>query len=204
MPTVSQNVCRKPQEGKDDATRRKRSSSFGDHGQTSYEEDSVIRFYVHRRIKRTQERHGVVYIKVSLYPDDCPFDELVAPPYNHQLQQKFLPLSTTTTSSSSPFFFKSKKILSTDSIKTEIHRLDKILPVSYDSLVGAVINTALEKLHIPNAEADGMQFTQSSFSGDSSVALQHKRQTKKYSMATRNGSGKGNLTKKIQELVRYL
>lgn len=89
-------------------------------------------------------------------------------------------------------FFKSKNTLTTDSIKTEIHRLDKTLPVSYDSLVGAVINTALEKLHIPNAEADGMQFTQQSSSLDSSVVLRHRHQTTKYSMATRNESGKGN------------
>ncbi|ORX54156.1 hypothetical protein DM01DRAFT_1042466 [Hesseltinella vesiculosa] len=51
------------------AVRRKRSSSFGSHEQTSYEEDSVIRFYLHRRIKR--ESH-VLYIKVCLYPDPSP------------------------------------------------------------------------------------------------------------------------------------
>ncbi|KAI8339037.1 hypothetical protein BC941DRAFT_501352 [Chlamydoabsidia padenii] len=189
MPIVSQDICRKPQEEKNDSTRRKRSSSFGNHEQTNYEEDSVIRFYVHRRVKRTQERQGLVYIKVSLYPGDY-WSDSTAATYNYQQQQ--IPLSTTT--STSNFFFKSKKTLSTDSLKTEVDRLDKTLPVSYDSLVRDVINTALEKFHIPNAEADGMPPNQVSSSLNSSpFVLQLKHQTKKYSMTARNGCGQETL-----------
>ncbi|KAI8355078.1 hypothetical protein EDC96DRAFT_609733 [Choanephora cucurbitarum] len=94
------------------AQRRPRSSSFSNYEQTSFDEDSVIRFYLHRRIKRADEREGLVYIKVSLYPD-------------HQ-----------------------KK-------KTEIDRIDKIIPVRQDSRIGDVIHLALEKFHIPDARASG-------------------------------------------------
>lgn len=47
--------------------RRPRSSSFSNYEQTNHEEDSVIRIYLHRRIKRAHE--NLVYIKVALYPD---------------------------------------------------------------------------------------------------------------------------------------
>lgn len=47
--------------------KRPRSSSFSNYEQTNHDEDSVIRFYLHRRIKRAHE--NLVYIKVSLYPD---------------------------------------------------------------------------------------------------------------------------------------
>ncbi|KAI8333170.1 hypothetical protein BC941DRAFT_516549 [Chlamydoabsidia padenii] len=187
MPAVSQNICRKPQEN-NGSTRRKRSSSFGNHEQTSYEEDSVIRFYVHRRIKRAQERQGLVYIKVSLYPDDGSSSDLFDD--SHQQQH---PLATSTTSSS-PFFFKNKKKkLSTAAIKTEIDRIDKILPVSYDSLVGTIINTALEKFHVPDAEADGMQMEHKSHPLDTSSQRSQQNPTIKYYMSVRSGTGQETL-----------
>lgn len=178
MPAVSQNICRKPQENHG-STRRKRSSSFGNHEQTSFEEDSVIRFYVHRRIKRAHERQGLVYIKVSLYPDDGSASDLYDDTH---------PLTSSTTSST--FFFKNKKKkLSTAAIKTEIDRIDKILPVSYDSLVGTIINTALEKFHVPDAEADGIQPDQNkSHPLDASPSRQS---TTKYYMSVRSGTGQG-------------
>ncbi|CAO3589906.1 unnamed protein product [Absidia cylindrospora] len=182
MPAVSQNICRKPQEGTG-STRRKRSSSFGNYEQTSYEEDSVIRFYVHRRMKRAHERQGLVYIKVSLYPDD---------PSSNDHQVGFLEQQQQQQQPSSTFFFKNKKKkLSAAAIKTEIDRIDKILPVSYDSLVGAVINTALEKFHVPDAEADGMQHQQDQKSHPLDVPppQSHRHGTTKYYMSVRNASG---------------
>ncbi|ORZ14085.1 hypothetical protein BCR42DRAFT_377387 [Absidia repens] len=187
MPAVSQNICRKPQEGTG-STRRKRSSSFGNYEQTSYEEDSVIRFYVHRRMKRAHERQGLVYIKVSLYPDDPSSNDHPAGLLEQQQQQQ--------QQHSSTFFFKNKKKkLSAAAIKTEIDRIDKILPVSYDSLVGAVINTALEKFHVPDAEADGMQHQQDQKSHplDAPPPQSHRHGTTKYYMSVRNASGQETL-----------
>ncbi|KAI8389298.1 hypothetical protein BD560DRAFT_75833 [Blakeslea trispora] len=92
------------------SNRRPRSSSFSSYEQTAFDEDSVIRFYLHRRIKRADEREGLVYIKVSLCPD-------------HQ-----------------------KK-------KLEIDRIDKIIPVRQNFRIGDVIHLALEKFHVPDAQA---------------------------------------------------
>ncbi|CAO3594101.1 unnamed protein product [Absidia cylindrospora] len=177
MPTVSQNVCRKPQEG-NGVMQRKRSSSFGNQEQTSYEEDSVIRFYVHRRIKQAHhERQGVIYIKVSLYPNE----------YVSSSDQNLA-------SGLQATFFKNnnkKKTVSTTTtatVKTEIDRIDKILTVSYDTLVGSVINTALEKFHIPDAApADNAQSNQSP---DTPLRQYfQKAPTTKYAMSVRNGNG---------------
>jgi hypothetical protein len=100
-----------------------------------------------------------------------------------------------TTTSSSTFFFKNKKKkLSTAAIKTEIDRIDKILPVSYDSMVGTVINTALEKFHVPDAEADGMQPQQADHKShplDASPQLTQNNLTTKYYMSVRTGTGHG-------------
>ncbi|RCH79930.1 hypothetical protein CU097_001530, partial [Rhizopus azygosporus] len=89
--------------------RRPRSSSFSNYEQTNYDEDSVIRFYLHRRIKRAHE--NLVYIKVSLYPDTR----------------------------------KQKK-------PHEMDRMDKVIAVNQESSVGQVIQLALEKFHVPDAE----------------------------------------------------
>ncbi|KAI8068527.1 hypothetical protein BC940DRAFT_367049 [Gongronella butleri] len=70
MPEVQSATRKASAAAASGVVRRKRSSSFGSsHDKTSFEEDSVIRFYLHRRIKR--ESH-VLYIKVSLYPDPSP------------------------------------------------------------------------------------------------------------------------------------
>lgn len=34
-------------------------------------EDSIIRFYLHKRIRRVNEREGQVYVKVSLYTNNA-------------------------------------------------------------------------------------------------------------------------------------
>lgn len=131
------------------SSRRPRSSSFSNYEQTSYDEDSVIRIYLHRRIKRAVEREGLMYIKVSLYPDRK----------------------------------KLKK-------KSEIDRIDKIIPVKKDYKIGIVINLALEKFHVPDAEADDYP---TEGGGESS------RQLGKYRMSLRS-SNKGKYTHNKGEL----
>ncbi|KAI9307076.1 hypothetical protein BJ944DRAFT_228946, partial [Cunninghamella echinulata] len=183
MPTVSQNIVRKPlpqqqdqdnKSGKPTTTRRKRSSSFGNHEQTNYEEDYVIRFYLHRRIKRAHEQQGLVYIRVSLYPDDSENNDTTTP---------------TSSSSQYSFFFKSKKKkISPAAINkaTEIDRIDKILPIAYDSSVGHVINTALEKFHVPDSIADGMEVDQQQ---EHAHPFDQSQPLAKYSMFVKNGNG---------------
>lgn len=129
------------------SSRRPRSSSFSNYEQTSYDEDSVIRIYLHRRIKRAVEREGLIYIKVSLYPDEV---KTKPKKLNKKRQEQ----------------------------KSEIDRIDKIIPVKKDYKIGTVINLALEKFHVPDAEADDYGITQ----GD--------RQLGKYRMSLRS-SNKG-------------
>lgn len=129
------------------SSRRPRSSSFSNYEQTSYDEDSVIRIYLHRRIKRAVEREGLIYIKVSLYPDEV---KTKTKKLNKKRQEQ----------------------------KSEIDRIDKIIPVKKDYKIGTVINLALEKFHVPDAEADDYGTTQ----GD--------RQLGKYRMSLRS-SNKG-------------
>ncbi|PHZ12277.1 uncharacterized protein RHIMIDRAFT_142534 [Rhizopus microsporus ATCC 52813] len=111
--------------------RRPRSSSFSNYEQTNYDEDSVIRFYLHRRIKRAHE--NLVYIKVSLYPDTR----------------------------------KQKK-------PHEMDRMDKVIAVNQESSVGQVIQLALEKFHVPDAE--GKSIT---------------KQLGKYKLSVKSHHGKG-------------
>ncbi|ORZ24100.1 hypothetical protein BCR42DRAFT_468381 [Absidia repens] len=193
MPTVSQNVCRKPQEG-NGGMQRKRSNSFGNQEQTSFEEDSVIRFYVHRRIKQTHhERQGVIYIKVSLYPDEyvSASDQNLA----SGIQSTFFKNNNNNNNNKK----KTVSTTTTATVKTEIDRIDKILTVSYDTLVGTVINTALEKFHIPDAvPADNLQPNQSI---DAALRqhFQKASPTIKYAMSIRNGNGQDCMADVLHE-----
>lgn len=126
--------------------RRPRSSSFSNYEQTSYDEDSVFRFYLHRRIKRPHEREGMIYIKVSLYPDE---DTVPAQSSSENSSSRHHPLSANTTPSG-----KKKKLLAP---RKEVDRIDKIMAVRQEHQVGTVINMALEKFHVPDAEAEEYQ-----------------------------------------------
>lgn len=155
-------------------SRRPRSSSFSNYEQTNYDEDSVIRFYLHRRIKRAHEREGLLYIKVSLYPDETS-------------------TITSTITSIQPAFTKNPTIPKSSSknpkkrsqqIRSEIDRIDKIISVRQESLIGALINLALEKFHVPDAVADDYQT-------GNNEQLRDSRQLGKYRMSVRgNGQGK--------------
>ncbi|KAI8367509.1 uncharacterized protein BYT42DRAFT_128875 [Radiomyces spectabilis] len=154
--------------------RRARSSSFGNHEPTLHDEDSMIRFYLHRRIKRAHEREGLIYIKVSLYPDDG--STTYAPSGNANAGSAHSLDGFTT--NPTPATGKKKKLVSTHS---DIDRIDKIIPVRQESCVGMVINTALGKFHVPDAEAYGYETTTSN------------SQWAKYRMSVRCGGKETNL-----------
>lgn len=155
-------------------SRRPRSSSFSNYEQTNYDEDSVIRFYLHRRIKRAHEREGLLYIKVSLYPDET----AMAP--NSVVK---LPTDSTTAFTKNATPTKNKKRQQRVSSRSEIDRIDKIISVRQESPIGAVINLALEKFHVPDAQAD-------EYPGKLEH-LRDSRQLGKYRMSVRgNGQGK--------------
>lgn len=152
------------------SSRRPRSSSFSNYEQTSYDEDSVIRIYLHRRIKRAVEREGMLYIKVSLYPDESTMVNTTAT----------TPVSNSafTKNPTTPNLKLTKKRQQQQ--KSEIDRIDKIISVKKDYQIGVVINLALEKFHVPDAQADDYIC-----GGDSS------RQLGKYRMSLRsNNKGK--------------
>lgn len=145
------------------SSRRPRSSSFSNYEQTSFDEDSVIRFYLHRRIKRAIEREGLLYIKVSLYPEI----EITPEP---------------STGAGAFFMTKSSaksKLAKKQQQKSEIDRIDKIISVRKDYPIGVVINLALEKFHVPDAQADEYH-----------IGTASSRQLGKYRMLVR-GHGQG-------------
>ncbi|KAI9255765.1 hypothetical protein BDA99DRAFT_517551 [Phascolomyces articulosus] len=127
------------------SSRRPRSSSFSNYEQTSYDEDSVIRFYLHRRIKRAHEREGIFYIKVSLYPDEGGSSPSIPPASTNAP-------AFTTNPTPAPTG-KKKKLMA--SRQQEIDRIDKIMAVKQEQQIGSVITMALEKFHVPDAEAEG-------------------------------------------------
>lgn len=104
---------------------RRRSSSFSSFEQSHYNEDAVIRFYLHQRMKRGRE--GLVYIKICL----CPKGSISLSQQQHQKKSSN----------------KKKK-------GKEVDRMDKIMAIQADMQVGSVINNALEKFHVPNATAE--------------------------------------------------
>lgn len=176
MPSVShiQQDTQQSQPQQQKTGRRPRSSSFSNYEQTSYDEDSVIRFYLHRRIKRANEREGLVYIKVSLYPDETvqTSHHVSAEPGQH----------TSFTTNPTPASKKKNKFIA--SPRTEVDRIDKIMSVQQEHQVGAVINMALEKFHVPDAEAEG-------FANNHAHPLSADRCLAKYKMSVRaNGIGK--------------
>lgn len=160
-------------QSRNSTSRRPRSSSFSNYEQTNYDEDSVIRFYLHRRIKRAHEREGLLYIKVSLYPDETSIvTSTIASPQPAFIKNPTVPKSS------------KKKRQQQQQIRSEIDRIDKIISVRQESPIGAVINLALEKFHVPDAVADGYQ-------AGNYEQLRDSRQLGKYKMSVRgNGQGK--------------
>lgn len=109
MQNVKINVSRPP---------RKRRSN-----KTPFGEDTVIRFYLHKRIRRVNERNGQVCIKISLYTDTTP----------NQTR-------------SSAFSAKNLRLKKAKDASRE--RIDKLVAVSATASIGEVTEIALEKFHI--------------------------------------------------------
>ncbi|GAN00608.1 hypothetical protein MAM1_0001d00030 [Mucor ambiguus] len=155
-------------QSRNSTSRRPRSSSFSNYEQTNYDEDSVIRFYLHRRIKRAHEREGLLYIKVSLYPDETSIvTSTMASPQPAFTKNPTVPKSS-----------KMSKKRQQQQIRSEIDRIDKIISVRQESPIGAVINLALEKFHVPDAVADEYQ-------AGNCEQLRDSRQLGKYKMSVR-------------------
>lgn len=168
-------------QSRNSTSRRPRSSSFSNYEQTNYDEDSVIRFYLHRRIKRAHEREGLLYIKVSLYPDETSIiTSTIVSPQSAFTKNPTIPKSTSKNSKKR----QQQQQQQQQHIRSEIDRIDKIISVRQESLIGAVINLALEKFHVPDAVADDYQ-------PGNNQQLRDSRQLGKYRMSVRgNGQGK--------------
>ncbi|CAO3680944.1 unnamed protein product [Umbelopsis ramanniana] len=106
----------------------------------NFGEDSVIRFYLHKRIKRVHEREGQVYIKISVYADD---------------ETGSTAQSKKTSNRSS--IMKSKKKTSDHSSSKYRERIDKLIAIGSNATVAEVTLIALEKFHILNGVVDGVE-----------------------------------------------
>lgn len=167
-------------QSRNSTSRRPRSSSFSNYEQTNYDEDSVIRFYLHRRIKRAHEREGLLYIKVSLYPDETSIvTSTMASPQPAFTKNPTVPKS-------SKMSKKRQQQQQQQQMRSEIDRIDKIISVRQESPIGAVINLALEKFHVPDAVADDYQ-------DGNHGQLRDSRQLGKYKMSVR-GHGQGKIS----------
>ncbi|KAF7727036.1 hypothetical protein EC973_008083 [Apophysomyces ossiformis] len=90
-------------------------------------EDTAIRFYLHKRIKRVNERDGQIYVKVSLYADP-PAEKMNA--VNRSFSTRSL---------------RRKKLQ-----YAAQERIDKIMAISPNSVVSDLTAIALEKFHVPH------------------------------------------------------
>ncbi|KAI9244959.1 hypothetical protein BDA99DRAFT_528568 [Phascolomyces articulosus] len=105
-------------------------------------EDSVIRFYLHKRIRRVNEREGQVYIKVSHYTD-------TKKPTNGNDNALF-----------SAKNLRRKKPSAADASR---ERIDKLIAISASISIADLTEIALDKFHIvPHGDNDHYRLTVSS------------------------------------------
>ncbi|KAI9028237.1 hypothetical protein CLU79DRAFT_738371 [Phycomyces nitens] len=101
-------------------------------------EDSVIRFYLHKRIKRINERDGLVYVKISYYAN-IPIDE------------------KKDTSLRSPFSTKSLRLKAAPKPPKTVsrsERIDKLVAISASITIADLTLIALDKFHIVHGDRD--------------------------------------------------
>lgn len=98
-------------------------------------EDSVIRFYLHKRMKRASDRIEQMYIKISLFLDS--------------------PVPNLGSTGKTSGFLSSRKKKYTATMAEDANRVDKIICVNRKDLVSEVIYIALDKFHITNGVPDG-------------------------------------------------
>jgi hypothetical protein len=105
----------------------------------NFGEDSVIRFYLHKRIKRIHEHDGQIYIKVSIYADE---ETWITP--NKKVSNR-------------SSLIKSKKKSSDSTAGKYRERIDKLIAIRSNATVTEVTIVALEKFHILNGVVDGVE-----------------------------------------------
>lgn len=106
----------------------------------NFGEDSVIRFYLHKRIKRVHEREGQVYIKISVYADDNSGSA-----------------SQNKKTANRDSIIKSKKKNSEQSGGKYREQIDKLIAIRSNATVAEATLIALEKFHILNGVVDGVE-----------------------------------------------
>lgn len=105
----------------------------------NFGEDSVIRFYLHKRIKRIHEHDGQIYIKVSIYADE---ETWMTP--NKKISNR-------------SSLIKSKKKGSDSTAGKYRERIDKLIAIKSNATVTEATIVALEKFHILNGVVDGVE-----------------------------------------------
>ncbi|RUS15419.1 hypothetical protein BC937DRAFT_92482 [Endogone sp. FLAS-F59071] len=98
-------------------------------------EDSVIKFFLHKKIKRVDEREGKIYIKVSLFSDD--------------VVNGFGAAANPRASLSAKNLQKKKKQ------EASSERIDKLIAVRPHTPIADVTALALDKFHLLNGVVDG-------------------------------------------------
>ncbi|KAI8384837.1 uncharacterized protein BYT42DRAFT_563806 [Radiomyces spectabilis] len=112
--------------------RQRAKSRFG--------EDSVIRFYLHKRIKRVNERDGQLYVKIS-YCDETPLS----------------PYSQTRSSFSAKALRRKKNAKSNH----RQERMDKLVAVPASILMSDLTSVAIDKFHLNGIATSRDRFTMS-------------------------------------------
>ncbi|KAI7849799.1 hypothetical protein BDC45DRAFT_573502 [Circinella umbellata] len=110
-----------------------------------YSEDSTIRFYLHKRIRRVNEREGQVYIKVSHYTDTK---------------------KISSTNGNDNVLFSARNLRRKKSIagtNASRERIDKLIAISASISIADLTEIALDKFHIvPHGDNDHYRLTVSS------------------------------------------
>lgn len=110
-------------------------------------EDSVIRFSLHKRIKRTIETSGQIYVKISYYAENKK--------YRHHL----LNTENNNNKMSTMGLIRKSSLLRVDQQvqqqqqllmqqKAKQERIDKLVAVATTTQMAELTNTALEKFHM--------------------------------------------------------
>ncbi|KAG0180648.1 hypothetical protein DFQ28_001073 [Apophysomyces sp. BC1034] len=110
-------------------------------GKSYFGEDSVIKFYLHKRIKRVNETDGQVYVKISYYAEDS------------RMPKKDLALRTAFSTKG----LKRKVSSKQSKDEQQCERIDKLVAVSANINMAGLTVRALDKFHITCDIEDGIR-----------------------------------------------
>lgn len=130
-------------------------------------EDSVIRFSLHKRIKRTIETSGQIYVKISYYAE------------NKKHHHHLLNTENNNTKISTMGLIRKSSLLRVDQQvqqqqqmlmqqKAKQERIDKLVAVATTTHMISLTNTALEKFHMMN-EDTSLYYMSLSVNGKGSI-----------------------------------